>query len=193
MTNASNAPEKFVAATWRRARTTHTVSSNPVSTPDILGLLAGGTNRESLFELQRAIEDRLQDQEQKHRIGERLRTLRERSPYTQEAVADHIGVTIRAYQKQEQTGGVKYENLEKLADLFGVTVSYFYEERPALSRDAQLDRIERKLNALLALGITAGPEAEPEERMRALLAAQSALLSDRQDEEDPPAGTAAAG
>lgn len=58
-------------------------------------------------------------------FNERLREERKAHKFTQQFIADEIGVTLRAYQQYEQG---KYEpNIErliKLADLFGVTVDF---------------------------------------------------------------------
>ena len=56
---------------------------------------------------------------------ERLKNERKAHNLTQQYVADTIGVTLRAYQQYEQG---KYEpnieRLNKLADLFGITVDF---------------------------------------------------------------------
>ena len=56
---------------------------------------------------------------------ERLKSERKAHNLTQQYVADTIGVTLRAYQQYEQG---KYEpnieRLNKLADLFGITVDF---------------------------------------------------------------------
>lgn len=59
--------------------------------------------------------------------AERIRTLREESPYTQGAIADAIGVTPRAYQRWEEGGGVTWDNLEALAKLHGVSVHWLHK------------------------------------------------------------------
>lgn len=97
----------------------------------------------------------LMDQQQKLAIGARIKDLRERSPYTQEALADRLGVSLRGYQRMEETGGIKYANVEKLAHVHEVDVDYILrgtlEKAPApdLSRSDQLAEIERKLDDIL--------------------------------------------
>lgn len=59
---------------------------------------------------------------QQRAIGRRIAQLRERAHLTQDAAADRVGVTLRAYQKWEAGGGIQYANLEKLAVLFGTSV-----------------------------------------------------------------------
>jgi transcriptional regulator with XRE-family HTH domain len=88
------------------------------------------------------------DSERKRQIGDRLKELREGSPYTQEAIADRLGITVRAYQKQEATGGVSYDNIEKLAELHGVEADWILKgdtETPDLlggSDEAIIQRID---------------------------------------------------
>lgn len=126
MTNTRTAPKKFVVGTWPNARTTGTVA--PVeATPDLMGLLGGHPDLDSLRDLHAAIELYLSDQDSKRSVGQRLRDLREHSPYTQEAVADAIHVSLRGYQKMEQTGGISFANLQKLANLFKVDIGHFYD------------------------------------------------------------------
>ena len=58
-------------------------------------------------------------------IGQRLKQLREKSGFTQEAVAKHLGVatqTIFKYEKEIVTN-IPAANIEKLAQLFGVSPS----------------------------------------------------------------------
>ncbi len=59
------------------------------------------------------------------KFHERLKSERKTHNLTQQYVADTIGVTLRAYQQYEQG---KYEpnieRLNKLADLFGITVDF---------------------------------------------------------------------
>lgn len=60
-------------------------------------------------------------------VGSRLKELREaRSPrIRQQAVADHLGISLRAYQFYEAGGtGIADENYDKLAEFFGVSASW---------------------------------------------------------------------
>jgi transcriptional regulator with XRE-family HTH domain len=52
--------------------------------------------------------------------GERIKGLREERHLTQPAVAEAVGVTLRAYQAWEGTGGLRWENAKKLAAFFDV-------------------------------------------------------------------------
>jgi len=106
------------------------------------------------------------DEQRRLEIAGRIKELREQSPYTQPAIADRIGVTVRAYQKWEQTGGLTGEHLEELAKLHNVTPEFIWrgQERgptPDLSVALNgstpgvlhlLTEINRKLDKLLAEG-----------------------------------------
>lgn len=62
-------------------------------------------------------------------IGYNLKKLRELSGYTQDEVAQALGITRSAYSNYE--GGTRefpYDLLEKAADLFGCDLSLFFEE-----------------------------------------------------------------
>lgn len=59
----------------------------------------------------------------------RIRQLREESPYTQPALADKVGVTLRAYQRWEEGGGIEWEHLEKLAEIHDVDVQWIHRGR----------------------------------------------------------------
>lgn len=106
----------------------------------------------------------LVEQARKLAIGRRIADARERSRWTQENIADHLGLSTRGYQKVEERGTTSFERCEKLADFFdveGVTAAWLWEARgqgPALSPlDAlgppagHLDRIEAKLDDALDL------------------------------------------
>lgn len=62
-----------------------------------------------------------------HARAERIRTLKsDRPDLTWEQIADHVGVKERSVHNWAATGGIKYENAEKLAELFGVSVDYIW-------------------------------------------------------------------
>lgn len=76
----------------------------------------------------------LMEQAEKLRIGQRIADARERSRWTQENIADHLGLTVRGYQKVEEKGTTSYERCEVLAaflDVPGVTPLWLYEGRGA--------------------------------------------------------------
>lgn len=154
----------YANATWRTSRTAGTVGAQPArprnqaQTPDLMGILATNkiTTAAALADFQDAITEQMQETRRKEAIGRRLRELRVRSPYTQEKVAELIDVSLRGYQKMEQSGGIKYENLEQLAELFHVDVDYFFqsEEQPVAA-----DRLDQAIQLL----------AENQELMRQIL------------------------
>jgi hypothetical protein len=139
------------SSTWRDARTGRTVSASP--TPDLIGLLTRAARRPdyaTLVGLQEALTERVSEEAIKERRARLLRELRDRSPLTQEAVAER-----------------------KLADLFGVDVDYFFREgqdEPVRDSD-QLDRIEELLRAnndliqQLVSRLDAAPAAPPESEL----------------------------
>jgi hypothetical protein len=81
-------------------------------------------------------------------IASRIRVLR--GPRPQPQIAAEVGVSLRAYQGWEAGGGIAWPNLQRLADIHGVTTNWLEhgDERPEAAR-SQLDRIERKLDELL--------------------------------------------
>jgi len=102
----------------------------------------------------------LMEEQQRVEIGQRIRELREASPYTNESIAEHVGVGVRAVANWiSGTTGITYANAKKVAELFEVDIRWLWDgvERPkdndlmgALSGADQLSRIERKLDSLLA-------------------------------------------
>lgn len=95
------------------------------------------------------------DEKQRLERAARIRQLREESPYTQEAVAERVGVKLRSYQKWEEGGGIEWEHLEALADLHRVDVQWIHRGRergpaPELFKNPQLDRIEERLKRIEA-------------------------------------------
>jgi transcriptional regulator with XRE-family HTH domain len=104
--------------------------------------------------------EHLMDEAQRLQIAERIKDLRERSPYTQPNLAEKLGITLRAYQKMEANGTTKWERCEELGEIHGVDPRWIWEgeERPATpdlmgrlssGPEAQLDRIERMLEVVL--------------------------------------------
>ena len=81
----------------------------------------------------------------------RIKELREKSGISQKAVADEIGVSLRALQNYEQgTREPSYKILCKLADFYGVTTDYLLgrdEKAPdaveQLAREFGLSEIEK--------------------------------------------------
>lgn len=75
----------------------------------------------------------------------RKKAIGERSRWTQENIADHLGITLRGYQKVEQKGTSSYERCEVLADFLdvdGVTAEWLWEGRgrgPGVELQSPLD------------------------------------------------------
>jgi transcriptional regulator with XRE-family HTH domain len=65
------------------------------------------------------------DEQQRREMGDRIRELRESRGYKQQYVADYVGVSLRQYQFwQAGDNEPSQDNLEKLAELFGVTPQF---------------------------------------------------------------------
>lgn len=86
--------------------------------------------------------------ERQAEVAARIRQLR--GPKPQPVIADAVGVRLRTYQHWEAgDGGIAWENLTKLADVFGVSPDYLlYGEREARGPQSQLDRIESRIASL---------------------------------------------
>ncbi len=123
--------------------------------------------------------------------AERIRQLKNAHPELRwQAIADHVGVTLRAAQAWAQKGEIAYDNAKRLADLFdGVDVDYIMRGRALPPSGTQLDRIESMLVKLdgsmrFLVGVAAGqPLADllgelTDETTRALLG-----LDDPEDDE----------
>ena len=140
------------------------------------------------------------DAERKKQVAARIREAWEASGYTEEYVADAMGITISGFQKQKQTGGISRENLEVLAGLAKVDVEWITTGRgkgptpdvmgslngdePAGELQDQLARIEDKLDALLDIALS--DETDPAlEAARAVVAKAWRLARERSAQ--PPA------
>ena len=85
--------------------------------------------------------------------GDRIKALREGRHLTQPAVAERVGVTLRAYQGWEAGGGIQWENAKRLGRFLGATPDYIMSGEPRSTPDlhgavSQLDRIEQAIKAL---------------------------------------------
>lgn len=103
--------------------------------------------------------------------GERIKALREDRHLTQPAVADEVGVTLRALQAWEASGALRWENAKKLARFFDVDEQWLWsgdreksgtpdllgkvsqqgDQDGLADMRAQLDRIEQNQENLAAL------------------------------------------
>jgi transcriptional regulator with XRE-family HTH domain len=69
----------------------------------------------------------LMEEAQRVQIAERIRELRERSPYTQPVVAEKLDLSLRGYQKLEERGTTKWERCEEIAELYGVDPLWIWD------------------------------------------------------------------
>lgn len=127
--------------------------------------------------------------------ADRIRTLKTEHPeYTWQVIADRVGVSLRAAQSWQETGGIAYENAKKLAELWDEDLDYIMrgvrrgagDLMGALNSETRDDRLERKLDALLAhFGLSL--EEEPEETI------ERELEADDQSSSSPPGSSASGG
>lgn len=90
------------------------------------------------------------EKERQLEVAERIRALR--GPKPQPVVADEVGVGLRAYQHWEAGGGISWENLQRLAQVFGVSEDFLlYGSGEAKGPETQLDRMERQLGRIVDL------------------------------------------
>lgn len=60
-------------------------------------------------------------------FNERLKTIRKTSNFTQQAMADMLGISLNAYQKYEQAErSPSLETLVQIADIFDVSLDYLF-------------------------------------------------------------------
>jgi transcriptional regulator with XRE-family HTH domain len=99
------------------------------------------------------------DAKQRAERAQRIKQLREESPYTQAAIADRVGVTPRAYQRWEEGGGIEWEHLERLAEIHDAEVLWIHRGEgrgptpdlvEELSGDDRFSRLEEQLAELRA-------------------------------------------
>lgn len=95
------------------------------------------------------------------KVSERLLELRERQGLSQEDAARKVGITHRQWQRWETGASMPYpRNLDAVASAFGIGVGEFFDAEPTQMSDvSQLDRIEAKLDEVLALLGSNGEDA----------------------------------
>lgn len=86
--------------------------------------------------------------ERQAEVAARIKELR--GPKPQPVIADAVGVRLRTYQHWEAgDGGIAWENLQKLADVFAVSADYLlYGEREARGPQSQLDQMQATLEQI---------------------------------------------
>jgi transcriptional regulator with XRE-family HTH domain len=67
------------------------------------------------------------EERQRLEIGDRIRTLRERSRWTQPRLANKLGLSLSGYQKLEQRGTTKWERVEQIAEIHEVDPNWIWE------------------------------------------------------------------
>lgn len=97
-------------------------------------------------------------------IPDRLRELREQNALSQEDAASRVGITLRQWQRWETGESEPYKrNLLRLASAFDVHVGYFFDTPDRDGEPSQMDRIEAKVDRLVAqINLVLGDEGLPE-------------------------------
>ncbi len=109
--------------------------------------------------------------------AERIKRLREESRYTQPNIAEFVGVSLRAYQRWEEGGGIEWEHLEKLAELHDVDPQWIHRGRekgatpdPFASESAEaVEALREEIAALrseLRAGLAVVHEAQAAQQRR---------------------------
>jgi transcriptional regulator with XRE-family HTH domain len=116
----------------------------------------------------------LVEAQQRLEIAERIRELRERSPFTQPNLADRLGLTLRGYQKLEERGTTKWDRVEEIAAIYDVEADWIWSgkergETPdpfatSPAAESDLARLERKIDRVLAnqAKLLAAADLEPD-------------------------------
>lgn len=107
-----------------------------------------GTSRSPRSARTLALQMAQAEAERQREIGARIKDLRGRIP--QPVIADRVGVTLRAYQAWEAGGGIAWDNLVKLAEVFGVSEDFIeYGLGGDYKPGTNAARLEQKVDALL--------------------------------------------
>jgi hypothetical protein len=132
--------------------------------------------------------------------ADRIRALKKEHPETTwDAIGDYVGVSTRAAQAWQETGGITYENAKKLAELWDEDLGYIMRGVRADTPDLigslngdrpQLDRIEAKLDELLSL-LRGESDGELAEFARALAEAEAQVAAESAGPAKPRAKRAA--
>lgn len=99
------------------------------------------------------------DQMADYARAEKLRELRAATHLSQEHVAHEVGVSTKTIRSWESGGKIRWENAKRLGAFYGVDAEELVSRDIAPLVDApvqqpQLDRIEQKVNRLLACLLT---------------------------------------
>ena len=94
-------------------------------------------------------------------LQENLKRFRKLAGYTQEEVANRLGVSLQTVARWESGARLpSIDYLEKLADLYGVEVADFFIEPTDMYNESHIKNLIRKLRSLKRL--------EPKKRERVL-------------------------
>lgn len=95
-------------------------------------------------------------------ISERLQDLRKKSKYSQEEVADILGISRQAVSKWESgQGKPEIENIIKLADIYNVSTDFLLLGKdskmaiPAKEKEKLSPTVQRTICAIAIIGATA--------------------------------------
>jgi len=78
-------------------------------------------------------------------IGERIRMLRQRHNVSQTELGKELGITFQQIQKYERgVNHVSAARLQAIAEIFGVPVTFFFEEGPSIAKTVQAAAREGK-------------------------------------------------
>lgn len=136
-----------------------------------------GPRNAATFALQMA-----RERQRQLEMANRIKELRGAKP--QPVVADEVGVRLRTYQHWEAGDGIAWENLQRLAKLFGVSENYLlYGLDEPIGPESQLDRIEKQGAA------SAAALADLSQRLQAI---EQQLRAERKRRNPPAAGGRAA-
>ena len=113
---------------------------NPMRTPNTV------PDAERLIEQLQAYVD--MEADQKRQIGDRVRELRENSRYTNETLAQAVGVSARAVGKWIEGKGISRDSAEKVAEVFDVDPDWLWSGRERVAPDL--------------MGALSGPASGPE-------------------------------
>lgn len=115
----------------------------------------------------------LMEERQRLEIADRIRELRERSPYTQPVMADKLGLTLRGYQKIEERGTTKWERCEAIAKILEVDPRWLWDgTEKGASPDPFATSQSAEADAVAALA------GEVHEMRRELAATKNELLAE---------------
>jgi len=117
----------------------------------------------------------------------RIRDLKQAHPGLRwQAIADHVGVTMRAAQSWQEKGEISYENAKKLAELFDVDVDFIMRGVQGPTQDPFPTEVDINVESTLA-GVLAEIKAQLAEQtqvlkeIKAMLAEQQQLKAETDD------------